>query len=443
MFTFRRTASLFLSLLGIEYLLPIMDNSSKTRIVYIENADDFHRPFLNLRESARGHTTPDHFLVGFDTEYVEGNPKKVCVIQMGTADLVLVIHVSRWGNYIPKQLLQAIQSPAWIKVGVGVGLDLHYISVQYKLGHCSGGIDLRNMALTMRLPHTSLVGLYNHFLKPMPQLPEKAQSSVHNWNLPGALPKQKVEYAGKDAYMGYAIFKAMLAPVIQVHSPTQKRTGSSSINLLDEDEEDNVKGNPQVPETTKLLLDLTPPSSVISPTFVDHVEPILFPQPSPMSVMDTEVYAPPLRIINYVGRLNEYAQQQHVAPPKYAFGSTFAGEHTCLCTFCNGSAQGIARSKKLAKQQASNLMLKRVYDGNISTAPTPTPTPISSVKRLELHAKRTGRLMPLYSAAKDQFDQYKVACAFDYRHDFGYGVTEEAGKEAAAQKMLMALSQGK
>lgn len=427
-----------------------------TRIIYIDNVETFHQHFSALRESARGNTTPDHFLVGFDTEYVEGNPKKVCVIQVGTAEIVLVIHVAQFQTshlqhfpeegifkkILPKQLLQLIRSPSWIKVGVGVGLDLHYVALQYHLGHCSGGIDLKNLAHVMHLPQTSLVGLYNRFIKPTPLKSEKKQKGVYNWALP-TLPKEKIEYAGMDAYMAYVIFKAMIQSLFV--STVRKRTDSSSIDLLQDDDDDyerekDMEETTQVQNpkpTTELLLDLSPPSLMdVTDTSVVSL---------PQSLPPVVVTQPTMPVANYVGRLNEYAQQRRVSPPKYTFGSTFTGEHTCACYFGRHTTQSIARSKKLAKQQASQFMLNKV--GTLDVGSTRRPNTQSAMQRLSAYAQRYSLAAPLYAieykTQQNTFNAYKVVCGFANRHVFGIGGTEAAGKEAAAKEMLMALLQGR
>jgi len=90
-------------------------------------------------------------------------------------------------------------------MGVGISLDLTYMSKAFELGHCGGELELRNLGLLANFEKPSLVNLYNYFTGQ--QVKEKHYGG-NNWV--EELSDSQLDYVIMDAYMSYKIGKSIL-----------------------------------------------------------------------------------------------------------------------------------------------------------------------------------------------------------------------------------------
>ena len=304
--------------------------------VYIINSlDDFNNYFHLLRKDANIHFK--NKMVGFDIEYIaEANFSKsfqnattwiptisngiaTCLIQVASENVCLIINLVQLVQNspndslaltecgLPKQLVKMITCSSWIKLGVGVDHDLKLLSQNYNLGHCSGGIDLKNIAQIANVSTPNLEYLYNTLYNEN----IKKSCSVCDWSHP--LTKKQISYASMDAIMSYKIGTTILQPCISILSDACTKT---------------------VPSSTSI----DAPIKIITSGVIHNIK---------------------TNTPNYIGSLNEYAQKNDIPFPKYESVQLVHGhmsEFEIKCIFCDHTTAGTGRSKKVAKKIASKTM---------------------------------------------------------------------------------------
>lgn len=294
-------------------------------VYIINNPDEFHNYFTSLKESARSGSVPDTFMIGFDIEFIcqANHPQSfnsahrwithlnsqiaVCTIQLATNDFCLVILLPSF-PYLPKKLLQIITNSCWIKLGVGIDMDLSHLSSNYNLGHCGGGIDLRNLALLAHIKHPNLENLYNRLLHD--HLRKNSHiSSTLDWSKP--LSEKQLTYAAQDAIISYRLGSAILQPSI-----------------------DNLKKN--INDVDKLAV-----------TFANlHLN-------NNVIISNNNNNKP-----NYIGKLNEFAQTHRLSMPTYTSSILDNKQFECTCIFNNHQSRGTGNSKKIAKHNSAHHMVQ-------------------------------------------------------------------------------------
>ena len=227
-------------------------------IYNINSATEFELYAHLLEKSAVTNTSPNMYRIGLDLEYksvtdlmkqnkiledvdfiINKNISCIpCVVQLATDSVALVCNLTKMGLPLPPKLIMMLTSPSWIKTGIGLDIDLKYLAAAYNLGHCSGAIDLRNIAILGGIEKPSLVNIYNYSGGiPLPMVDVK-----HEWL--GVLSEDQIKYAAYDAYMSYQIGKYILEPSInalinmetlkfKIHNPpqsTNKLPGVSDYN---------------------------------------------------------------------------------------------------------------------------------------------------------------------------------------------------------------------
>jgi hypothetical protein len=302
------------------------------KTIIIKSRQEFNDNYNELKESARVMSIPNVFLVGLDTEYITsgtypeaykgagawvrnttGTSIAICLIQLSTEEICLVINLVKLKNDIPESLLDILRNDSWIKVGVGVELDLKYLSSNYELGHCAGGIELRNIALLGHYKSPSLENLYSD----MVGRHVRKTSSICNWS--GELKREQLEYAARDAMMSYQLFKVMLGP---------------SIEWIKEKEGDKTVKD-------KLSVEIINLEENIGVSLVSEVIE---------------------KKSNYIGELNEYAQQRRLALPLYEIKevSTCPSVFQTTCYFNGKKVETQDRSKQLSKKKAAEKMKREL-----------------------------------------------------------------------------------
>jgi hypothetical protein len=184
----------------------------------INSLEEFNMYFNGFRESAKVGSVPETFLVGLDTEYiaVTYTPKwvlntpnniAVCLLQLASNTQCLVINLVKL-NCLPNKLIKLLTQDCYIKVGIGIELDLYHLSNNYNLGHCGGGIELKNIALLAHHKHPNLETLHNQLIATY----KKNISGVCNWA--GELTMEQITYAARDAIMSLKVFTTMIQPTL-------------------------------------------------------------------------------------------------------------------------------------------------------------------------------------------------------------------------------------
>jgi len=273
----------------------------------IDTIEQFNKYFPILKNSAkRGNSV---FVVGLDSEYISksNHPKSfkkflwiknsfdiaVCTIQLSTDKICLIINLCKIKR-LPNKLIMLLTNDCWIKVGIGIELDLKYISDNYNLGHCGGGIELKNFANLANYKHSSL----SFLVQKLTNYHVKKDKSVCNWSK-NILDFNELKYAAKDAYFSYLLFIKIVTPTIE---------------YLKNVEDGGLKLN-----------------------FVNY-------NPIKKNINSEH---------NYVGLLNEIAQIDGIDLPEYRTICNNSGQFKTECIFMNMKMFGYGNSKKKSKQNVA------------------------------------------------------------------------------------------
>lgn len=293
---------------------------NKTTTYLIRSLDEFHKylPLLKKDSLINGKI----HAIGLDAEYickanhpisfsnshkwvVTSSNTAVCTIQMASPTICFVINLVNMGLPFPNKLSKILVSDGWIKFGVGIDNDLRILSQNYNLGYCGGVVDLKSLALISRHSNPNLECLYNQFLGEGIKKSNKSSGKT-DWGT-GELTNEQIEYAAKDAIMSYKLGLKMMEPLLQK---------ASSIEI-------NVENTVNISEL--------------------HFKPAV------------------VENINYVGRLNEMAQQLYVSTPDYSFVTKkeYPVRFQATCHFQNNSVTSTWKnSKQEAKIESAKLMLE-------------------------------------------------------------------------------------
>lgn len=203
-----------------------MDDERKDlQVAYITNTKEFLDYFNIFKKTAKTNSNPTTYCIGLDLEYfsvfnnpnidysgwIIGNTDNVaCVLQMATESMVLVIHLALMGLPLPKKIFKILKSESWIKMGIGIDNDLNILSKCYNLGHCSGSIELRNIALLANVKNPSLGELYNRLGNF--RISKLKSSSPQCWTK--SLNDRLLKYCIYDAFMSYDLGIILLKPTI-------------------------------------------------------------------------------------------------------------------------------------------------------------------------------------------------------------------------------------
>jgi len=293
----------------------------------INTIDEFFNYFKLLKESARIGSVPESYLVGFDTEFIDSsnfpndyNRRKnwvanvdikivPCIIQLATKDICLVINIVNLGNPLPKKIKHMISNESWIKVGVGVENDLKYLSDAFNLGHCGGGIEIKNLGLLALAQNNSLTNMYNTIVGSN----IKKDSSICNWTQ--RLSDDELLYAARDAVISYQLFDSIMRPAI-----------------------DNISNiNTKIRDRLEIK-------------FINYTENTIKPVVSANGQQ------------NYIGLLNEYAMKNGIKKPTYNVTTmnTKPVSFKVTCSFSNTETVGIDKNKKKAKHIAAQNMSQNI-----------------------------------------------------------------------------------
>ena len=294
----------------------------------INSREDFHNYFPLLKETASINTTPNVYSIGFDTEFiskanypdsfknalswVNQTPNNIasCVIQLASEKVCLIINLVKMKKPLPKKLIKVIISDSWIKFGVGIEMDLKNLSLNYNLGHCAGGIELKNMALLGGMNKPSMEHLFKIFIGGY----IKKDISICDWSK--NLTDDELTYAAKDAIISYKLGIILLKPSFDMIKKITIDENILNINIKLHTNSDNKHNQNK---------------DVIN--------------------------------INYIGKLQEYAQKNKLDLPIYEeLDSKIPNNFIIQCSFSDEKIYGNGSSKKKAKYLAAKCMYEKIKE---------------------------------------------------------------------------------
>jgi hypothetical protein len=190
------------------------------KVYLIRDIDTFYLKLKELKDDAKMGNNNNVFLIGIDIEFIAkaNYPKSfassvqwvennttidtvACTLQLSSTNVCLVINLIDLGC-MPNKLKNIIMSGSWIKMGVGVDMDMKILSANYCLDQCNGGFDVKNIAQINNHPNPNLESLYNQYVGG--NIKKKGNcSKIHDWTK--KLTIEQINYAAMDAIMSYQL----------------------------------------------------------------------------------------------------------------------------------------------------------------------------------------------------------------------------------------------
>src|SRR5438552_2787634 len=146
-------------------------------IIYINSEEKWNIYVNQFKDNSRICSNPYIYHVGLDCEYIsksnypdsfESSKKwtfkqdsgiSVCILQLACHKMCLVINLTTLGPYLPPSLIEILVSGSWIKTGVGIDLDILYLSDNFNLSQCAGYVDLKTYGFIAGLSNPKLDNL--------------------------------------------------------------------------------------------------------------------------------------------------------------------------------------------------------------------------------------------------------------------------------------------
>lgn len=290
-------------------------------------------------------------LIGFDCEmitdnqecnkeiyetYIKNHPEVkpynniiICKIIIYTNDFCVIVDLSET-KAMPIKLIEILKNDSWIKTGVGIANDFIILSENYSLGILVGEIEIKNIALMCGINKPNLLEIYRSLTNDNTLNKTKSSS---DWS--GDMTLSQIIYAKNDGYMSYIIGKKifnMICPVIKNAFTQASNSVCDAFSFSSEDIDYSLKN--ELTQSRESIHDgpLTPPLDI--------------------SIESSSV--------NYVGKLQEYAQHNNIELPIYKEIQTLNNTFTIQCNFINEQTIGIGKCKKDAKKEAARIMLEKI-----------------------------------------------------------------------------------
>ena len=273
-----------------------MENLS---VYYIQNIEELNTRFIEFKQSANIVNEYDYFvhlsvyIIGIDLEYCTiNNLQRPCVLQLSTSTICLVIHLLKFDT-LPEYIHELLTSPAYVKVGINIDIDMIILSNHYNLGHCSGVYDIQQLSILGGITTPNLLHVYSRITGDDTLTDLGLQTS--NWTN-DILTDEQIMYASQDAYMSYMLYMTLM-PSIQF------------LNTFAENE-------------------------IVITTPIDTIN---------------------LLYENYIGKLEVYSQRNKIKRPRYKF-IRINDMYESTCIFNGQECVGIALILKLSKQNSAKAM---------------------------------------------------------------------------------------
>jgi len=212
-------------------------------IEYIDTPAQFDHKIGSFRDRSKISTNPVMYHIGLDCEYITkiGYPESfdnslsstgwiiqsshdvsVCIIQIANDKECLVINLTKFNKVLPNSLIEILKSGNWIKTGVGIDLDMTYISDNFQLGCCNGHIDIKT--------HAILSGNSNPNLQNLSGIGEHHDISC-DWSREISLTN--VKYSGSCGIQSYKLGRRLLnvSKNTFIQSDSTSKSKSSTVLL--------------------------------------------------------------------------------------------------------------------------------------------------------------------------------------------------------------------
>ena len=222
-----------------------------------------------------------------------------------TTIILNLVHIMKNRDKFPKKLLEILTKPSWVKVGVGINMDMKILYDNYGLGFCNSVIDILCIAGMCQYKTPNLGNLYKVLCGSV----EKSKSAVFDWSKQ-EIPLSKIKYAAKDAIMSRRVYFALL---------------DSSVRKLK-----------KLDEKTKITLKM-------------------------IDMDDGGLNKEPLDEINWVSMLNEYSQRNGLTSSLSLSFVNVGTYYRCICIFGNKkTTSSVFENKKAAKKEAFRKMCEKI-----------------------------------------------------------------------------------
>lgn len=313
-------------------------------IIIVTSREHFDNIFGEFKESAKINSNPEIFLTGLDTEFItksnnvasfskcsswtlKADKIAVCKLQLATGKMCLVIDLCKFETLLPDNLIKLLTSESWLKSGIGISHDLSYLSYNFNLGQCNGGIEMKTYADLCCIKNPSLTELYKMVTG---KKISKTRDKTNEIDWATGLTVEQIEYAAMDAIMSHEIGKYFAEDIV---NKLVKFKSNNVSNCKNEE-----------------------PSLIISTKFVEK---------------------------NYIGELQEYAQKKYLKLPvyeeitpdkeycsKYSLDIKNCKQFNISCLFNDKHSFGFGDTKKQAKTMAAKNMLESLKNvqNNITCA---------------------------------------------------------------------------
>ena len=423
------------------------------KIYLIKSIKDFNSIYSKFKKSADILSTPSRYVIGFDIEYIsksntptsflkykkwalsDSNENVACLIQMSSLYITLLIHLPSFAHsdisnpnklyykhIYPSNLLNILTKESWIKMGVGIDNDLSILSDNLNLKHCSGSIELSNIALMSKINNPSLVELYNSLF----QSDIKKSKVICDWSQD--LDIHQIKYAAKDSIISYNLGIKILSPSID---SIYNYFNNNTLQLVDLS---NISYLPQ-----KIPQDIHQSITQNNSQNMNYHN----------SSLSQEKLSKSQLSLNFVCKLNEISQKKLVKLPQYTYNYCENSEiFTCKCNFMEKTSNGTGRNKKSAKMDAAKNIYKLIFaeketSHNDNNDPNNSPdNTYNYIGQLYEIAKQNNKTKPKFitiSGTKDYSFGFK--CLYDGKETLGYGFRRKDAKYNASKNMFNLLLQ--
>lgn len=296
---------------------------------YIENEFEFNRIWPLLKEKACVCESPKIYHIGLDIEYIsEKNFEEdftksnwvfnkasgivVCILSISTKDINIVINLKQIGPTLNPQLIEIITSRNWIKTGVGVDLDVKYLSENFNLKNCFGYIDISLFASISGIKTPNLEYCYQILVDPSEK---KDKLKIHNWSQ--EITERDFNYCLKDSKMSYETGKVCIDTFINVFKQSYKNNSEIIESLANE--------KIAIEEKQKIN-----------------------------SISDKQIVKK-----DYISKVYQYFLEKKYSPPSFCFQEITENKFQCLLFHNETIYIGIGSSKQEAKHNCSKNFLEK------------------------------------------------------------------------------------
>jgi len=372
--------------LDLEYITEInrefkwISNKNNTRascLLQLASKSCLNKYDQEAKEALRNSVNKDsieEFEEGLTNTINEDSIEKSKIALTNSENVCLLVFLKELGPVLPKKLIKLIKNDNWIKYGVGIEQDLALLASNYNLDHCGGGIELKSLALLKGIVNPSLKTLAKCYLN----LELSKSKSVCDWSK--ELNAKELDYAAKDAIVSYELGKCLLFDFNQncivlelKYENKSDKKDNSILNYIGELKE-YADGNKI--EQPQYIFDIKDGHFEVRCKFENQstlgrgfnkktaktiaagrMYNLIFDRIVEIKEVETKSETN----INYIGKIQEYAQKHRLEMPVYTDKSHIEG-FEIECYFLNKVSFGNGNNKKTAKTEAAKNMYQLLFE---------------------------------------------------------------------------------